>query len=131
VTRQIHQEGETLVEILIAIVVISVVFSAFAIASATSSTSSAAHRNLVTADALLRDSAEGAKSAARAECPTSSTYTTTTTSLPVGFSVTAGPTGFVGVNGICPSASRVQQADLKVTMPGGTTRSLSIDVSTP
>lgn len=121
------QRGETLVEILITVVLIGVVFSALAIALATGSTTSNEHRNLVTADALLRDYAEAAKSAARADCATSSTYATTTTSLPAGFSVVAGPT-----NGMCaPDSASVQQVQFTVSIPGGTQRSLSIDVRNP
>ncbi len=123
--------GDTLVEIVLSIVVIGVVFGAFFAAISTESTASTAHRNFVTADALLRDYAETAKAAARADCPTSTTYTTTTTSLPTGFSVANG-TGFVGGDGVCPSdTSSVQQAEFIATLPSGTTRSLQIDVRTP
>lgn len=123
--------GDTLIEILMAVVLIGVTFSAFAIALATGSTSSTAHRDLVTADALLRDYAEGAKAAARAQCPASTTYTTTTTSIPSGFSVANG-NGFTGTNGVCPTATAtVQEADFTVTLPGGTQRSLAINVRTP
>ena len=123
--------GDTLLEVLLAVVIIGVVFSAFFVAISTGSATSAAHRNYVTADALLRDYAEAAKSAARAQCPTSTTYTTTTTSLPTGFQV-SNTAGFVGTDGSCPAnAASLQKAEFTVTLPGGVTRSLQIDVRTP
>jgi len=133
-----NDRGDTLIEILMAVVLIGLIFSGFATALATSSTASAEHRNLVTADALLRDYAEGAKAAARAQCPTSRTYTTTTTTLPTGFSVANG-NGFSGTNGLCPTdTASVQEADLTVclhappcTPPSGVTKSLAFDVRTP
>jgi prepilin-type N-terminal cleavage/methylation domain-containing protein len=123
--------GDTLIEVLLAVVIIGAIFSAYFTAVSTGSKTSAAHRNYVTADALLRDYAEAAKSAARADCPTSATYTTTTTSLPPGFSVTNG-TGFVGTDGVCPTdTSSVQEAELTVTLPGGTAKSIQLAVRTP
>ena len=65
--------GDTLIEVLLAVVIIGVVFSAFFVAMSTGSSASAAHRNYVTADALLRDYAEAAKAGARADCATSTT----------------------------------------------------------
>jgi len=123
--------GDTLIEVLLAVVIIGVVFSAFFVAMSTGSSASAAHRNYVTADALLRDYAEAAKAGARADCATSTTYTTTTTSLPAGFSISNGA-GFSGNDGLCPAdTSSVQKAVLTVTVPGGTTKSLEIDVRAP
>src|SRR5690242_19452247 len=123
--------GDTLIEVLIAVVIIGIIFSAFFVAISTGSSASAAHRNYVTADALLRDYAEAAKSAARADCPTSTTYTTTTTSLPTGFSV-ANDAGFVNGSGECrPDTASVEEAQFTVTLPGGNTRTLQIDVRTP
>jgi prepilin-type N-terminal cleavage/methylation domain-containing protein len=123
--------GDSLIEVLIAVVIIGAIFAAFFAAISTSSSTSAAHRDFVTADALLRDYAEAAKAAARADCPTSATYTTTTTSLPTGFTVSNGE-GFVGTDGICPGGpTSVQRAALLVTMPNGVTKSLEIDVRAP
>ena len=123
--------GDTLLEILLAVVIIGAIFSAFFVAISTSTSASTAHRNFVTADTLLRDYAEAAKAAARADCPTSTTYTTTTTTPPTGFTVANG-TGFVSGTGVCPaSASSVQEAEFTVTLPGGATRTLQIDVRTP
>jgi len=129
--RRLGDRGDTLIEILMAVVLIGITFSAFVVALETNSTASSTHRNLVTADALLRDYAEGAMAAARAQCPTATTYTTTTTTVPAGFSVANG-NGFTGTDGVCPaSTATVQEADFTVTLPGGTQRSLAIDVRTP
>jgi prepilin-type N-terminal cleavage/methylation domain-containing protein len=123
--------GDTLIEVLLTIVIMGVIFSAFFAAISTSSSASVAHRNFVTADALLRNAAEGAKSAARANCATSTTYTTTTTTLPAGFSL-SNDIGFAGADGLCPtSISSVQTAQFTVTLPSGATRSLQIDVRQP
>src|SRR5438105_4092382 len=77
-----NDRGDTLIEILMAIVLIGVIFSAFVIALETNSTASTTHRNLVTADALLRDYAEGTKAAVRHDCnvPSPTTYTPPTMS---------------------------------------------------
>ena len=127
---RLGDRGDTLIEILLAVVVIGAVFSAFFVAISTGSSAAAAHRNYVTADAILRDYAEAAKSAARADCGTSTTYTTTTTTRP-GFTVANGA-GFSGTDGVCPAdTSSVQKASFTVTLPGGATRSIEIDVRTP
>jgi Tfp pilus assembly protein FimT len=121
--------GDTLVEILMAVVLIGIVFSAFVIAIAMGSTASSTHRTLVTADALLRDYAEATKAAVRRDCGVISptTYTTTTTSVPgFSFSSTSNP---AGQN--CPAVSAVQQVDLSVAASNGPSRSLSIDARTP
>jgi prepilin-type N-terminal cleavage/methylation domain-containing protein len=131
VRRRRSDRGDTLIEVLLAIVIIGVVFSAFFFAMSTGSKASAAQRDFVTADALLRNYAEAAKSAVRADCPTSTTYTTTTTSVPTGFTLT-NTAGFVGTDGTCPTdTSSVQKAALTVTLPNGATKSLEIDVRTP
>ena len=123
--------GDTLIEVLLSIVIIGAIFGAFFAAITTSSSTSTAHRNFVTADALLRDYAETAKAAARTDCPSSTTYTTTTTSLPSGFTVANG-SGFTGTEGICPTdTSSVQEAEFTVTLPNGAIRSLQIDLRTP
>jgi prepilin-type N-terminal cleavage/methylation domain-containing protein len=126
-TPRYNERGDTLVEILMAIVLIGVLFSGFVIALRTNSTASAEHRNLVTADKLLRDNAEATKAAVRHDCAISTTYTTTTTSLP-GFNLSSVSTP-AGQN--CPAVAAVQQVDLTVTTPNGPSRTLQIDVRTP
>jgi len=117
-----NQRGETLVEIIIAIVLMGLISSAFVIVISTNSTASAEHRNLVTADALLRRSAEATKAAARAQCPGHAGTGTFTASYPASVTHTA-------LN--CPDLDEVSQVDLTATLPNGTPRVLSVDVRTP
>jgi prepilin-type N-terminal cleavage/methylation domain-containing protein len=121
---KIHQDerGDTLLEIVIALVVIGLVFSAYFATFSTQGSASTSHRDLVTADGILRNYAEATKSAARLNCTTSTTFTTTTTSLPSGWSVS-------GSTNQCPvDVSHVRQVDVTVTMPNGKNRSLSVDI---
>ena len=83
--RSTSQRGETLIEILISVVLIGLIVATILPEYFTASVASSAHRNFVVADQLLRNNAEAVKSAVRRDCGQSSTYTTTTTSLP-GFS---------------------------------------------
>ena len=57
--------GDSLVEIVMALVIIGVVIGAFVATFSTGATASSAHKNLVTADVVLRNYAEAAKTAAR------------------------------------------------------------------
>jgi hypothetical protein len=121
------QNGETLFEIVMALVVIGLVVGAFLAAYATSATGSKAHRDLVTADAVLRDYAEATKSAVRAACVGGSTYTVPYTA-PGGY--TLDPPSATSQS--CPAAvTTVKQIDLTVTMPNGNDRRMSIRVRTP
>ncbi len=121
-----NERGETLAEICVALVIIGAVIGAFFAANSTTSKASESHRELVTADATLRDYAEATKTAVRSQCAdVSSTYSVSYTP-PTGFSVnplSAQP---------CPApATAVQALELTVTLPNGTTKTLSIDVRTP
>lgn len=121
-TSRRNESGETLLEIVMALVVIGLVVSAYFATFTTQATGSGLQRNLVTADGLLRSYAEATKSAVRTDCARSTTFTTTTTSLPPGFSVTASTNQ-------CPaSVSSIRQVDITVNMPRGVKRTLSIAV---
>jgi prepilin-type N-terminal cleavage/methylation domain-containing protein len=129
-TPRYNDRGDTLIEILMAVVLIGVIFSAFVIALETNSTASTTHRNLVTADALLRDYAEATKAAVRDDCnvPSPTTYTPPTMSA-AGFSFSS-VSNPAGQN--CPAPTTVQRVDLTITeLPSGPSRTLSIDVRTP
>jgi hypothetical protein len=107
------------------------VVSAYFATYSTAATGSKTHRDLVMADHLLRDYAETAKEAVRNQCPTSSTFTTTTTSIP-GFSVAT--TSTLSPANACPSTSTppfLNQLTFKVTTPGNVTKQLTVDVRTP
>ena len=121
-TSRYNDRGDTLIEILIAVVLIGVIFSAFMIALETAQTASTRHRNLVTADALLRDYAEGAKAASpTAQCPTSTTYTTDNDNRPAGRSMLSAKSaaGFTGSTMACAlrrqRRHRAGESDFTVT----------------
>jgi type II secretory pathway pseudopilin PulG len=130
------QEGETLVEILIAIVLIGAVFGAYFASYATAATGSRTQRDLVTADGILRNYAESIKQAVQDPangCGNSNVSTFTAPySVPPqfssGFSVSSTPS-VVGQS--CPPKTSVQNEHLVVTLPDHSTRSLDISVRTP
>jgi type II secretory pathway pseudopilin PulG len=87
-------DGFSLAEILITIVLVSVTFTAILGGLMTSITVSALHRKEATADALARDAAEWVKDSLRnpyQSCANSGTYTFTGLSVPNGY--TASVTG--------------------------------------
>ncbi len=121
------QHGVALVEIVIAMVIISVVVMSLFAALATSSKASKTHRNFVTADAVLRDYAEAAKSAARS-CTAGATFTVPQPSpIPTGYTPSQSPSGAL----TCPAVTTTADVTLTVTFNGSTTRSLIVKVRTP
>lgn len=128
IERHRDEAGDTLVEICITLVIIGLVVGAFLATYATASTASKAHRDLVTADAVLRDYAEATKNAVRS-CTGGGSYTMTyPRPLPAKFIAISPPSGTVRS---CPAVLSVQQVDLTVTMPNTKVKKLSIDVRTP
>lgn len=129
--RRTHTDeaGDSLVEIVIALVIIGVVIGAFVSTFSTGATASSAHRNLVTADAVLRSYAEQAKADARDDCKAGPSFTMTypTPPLPKGFSVRSSPNSPVA----CPAPTAVTQVSLFVKMPNGNEKTMSIEVRTP
>jgi type II secretory pathway pseudopilin PulG len=126
--RRRGEAGESLVEILIAIVIIGLVMGAIFATYATASTSAKSERDFVTADAVLRNYAEAAKQAVRTSCTTSNTGSafTVTYAPPPGYTVSAGAGQLK-----CPAVTQVGPVDITVTIPSGATRKLSIIVRTP
>jgi prepilin-type N-terminal cleavage/methylation domain-containing protein len=139
-TRERNDRGETLIEILIALVIIGLIVSAFFATMSTSASASKAHRDLVTADAVLRDYAESTKQAFSQQCLLSAAGTPVANPgayaapLPAGFSApteTAGPPP-TALPLTCPPATAVEEVDITVTLPGGNVkRVLSIEVRKP
>ena len=136
--RQPHnnESGDTLLEIVIAIVLIGLVVGAYFATYSTQGSGSTAHRVLGTADGVLRSYAEATKSAVRAQCASSgpSTYTVSYTP-PTGYTVNA-------LNGQpCPPRSTPATTagagqpwapvTLTVTMPNSQTRSQSLVLRSP
>jgi type II secretory pathway pseudopilin PulG len=127
--RHRDERGETLVEICIALVIIGAVLSAFFAALATATTASKSQRDLVTADAVLRDYAEATKAAVRLSCASGGTYTVAY-APPSGFSVNALAGQPCPVTTGSPDAM-APQVDFTVSMPNGSTKPLSINVRAP
>jgi type II secretory pathway pseudopilin PulG len=121
-----HDEaGTSLIEIVIALVVLGGVVASLMAALVTSSTASNTHRDLVTADTVLRDYAEATKQAVRSSCTADGATYDVSYTPPNRFTVnalTAQP---------CPSATTTQPVHLTVTLPSGTTKDLDIRVRTP
>ena len=132
-----NETGDTLLEILLALVVIGLVVGAFMATFSTQGTASTAQRSLVTADGILRSYAEATKTAVRKQCTTAgNNYTVNYTREPYGDP----PSTRSG-----PSLARRRRRRrltyapnqpwapivLTVTMPNGQTRSLSLVVRSP
>jgi prepilin-type N-terminal cleavage/methylation domain-containing protein len=124
--RRRDQAGETLVEILIAIVIIGLVMGAIFATYATASTGSKGERDLVTADAVLRNYAEATQQAVRTTCKNAGAPFSVSYTPPTGYAVSA-PANQLK----CPAVISVQPVDITVTLPSTATRSLQIDVRTP
>ena len=125
--RRKHELGETLVEVVMAIVLMGAIVSGYFTAYSTAANASTSTKNLATADTILRSYAEVVKASVRSGCTAGAalnvTYPQTgQPALPSGFtaSLSNSPT--------CPSTTQVQQVAITVTMPNGSTRELDIDV---
>jgi prepilin-type N-terminal cleavage/methylation domain-containing protein len=130
--RRIDERGDTLLEVLIALVIIGLVVGAFFASFTTASAASTQQRNLVTADGILRNYAEAVKTAVRDSCNNFATYTPAYTSPDATFVLSPDPTTpqtCPPVSG--PLAQQVPTVHLSVTLPSGTTKSLDIAVRTP
>ena len=123
---QRNQRGDSLIEIIISIVVIGLVVSAVVAAISTSENGSASHRELVTADTVMRNYAEAVKQAVRSTC-TSSGGTWSTSS----FSQTAGYPASTPSSHTCPGVTTTAVATVNVGLPNGTTKTMDIAVRTP
>jgi type II secretory pathway pseudopilin PulG len=122
------EAGDSLIEIIFAIVVIGLVASALFAAIATNTNGTTSHRDLVTADHVLRNYAENVKQAVRTGCTAAGATWTPSYTAPTGYSVNALAAGVR----TCPAVTSTQQVDLTVTLPNGsTTKSLSLAVRTP
>jgi hypothetical protein len=105
-----------------------IIISGFFAAITTTSKATTTQRDVVRADAVLRDYAETAKQAARDTCTSSNTGAAIPVTLsppaPSDFTVTA--TGLT-----CPSPTTVNPVDIKATLPNGVDKHLFIEVRTP
>lgn len=142
--RRKHDEaGDTLIEIVIAIVIIGLVVSTVLATYSTQSSGSITQRRLVTADGILRSYAESIKSAVRADCgdPSRTTYRFTPPAETDGYVVSTSP-NIAATNNACPPKDNTQPIVISVSMrsekedgsgnrPFTLTRDLSIAVRTP
>lgn len=111
--RMRDETGASLVEIVIAIVLLGVVVSALMAGLTTAARSSKSHRDLTTADTVMRSYAEATKEAVRSQCNGAATYTVAHTPAP-GFTAS-------GASGNCPSPSSPETLTLMVNGPNGST----------
>ena len=140
-SRRHHETGETLVEILIAIVVIGIVGSAAFYAISVGAMSSKSQRDFVTADHLLRNSAEATKAAVRSACASGGpTYSVAYSALPAPdtsqtwhqyYETDRHFTLPTDIANPCPGPTATPTVQLSVTMPSGTQKSVSIVVRSP
>jgi prepilin-type N-terminal cleavage/methylation domain-containing protein len=139
------ERGDTLVEVLISVVLVGIIASSIFYTITLGATSSKSQRDFVTADALLRNSAEATKNVVRTTCINgATTYSVAYSALPSpdssqnwqqyyvtgqGFAIPADLT-----NAPCPAftaANTTRQVSLSVTLPSGATRALNIWVRSP
>ncbi|MGZ6965723.1 MAG: type IV pilus modification PilV family protein, partial [Acidimicrobiia bacterium] len=122
------QRGDSLIEIIFAIVVIGLVVSALLAAIVTNQNGSASHRDLVTADHVLRNYAENVKQVVRTSCTAPGVTWSPSYTAPSGYTINTLSSGVR----TCPALTAIQQVDLSVALPNGTTtKTLSIAVRTP
>jgi prepilin-type N-terminal cleavage/methylation domain-containing protein len=126
------ERGETLLEVLIALVIIGLVVGAFFASFTTASSASTQQHDLVTADGLLRNYAEAVKTAVRDSCNNFATYTPAYSSPNAAFVLSPDPTAPEACPPVSgPLAQQVPTIHLTVTLPSGTVKSLDIAVRTP
>jgi type II secretory pathway pseudopilin PulG len=119
-----REGGETLVEILISVVIIGLVVGAIFATYTAAATASKSQRDLVTADAELRDYAEAIHAAAE-KCTSGAPLSPAPPASPYPYAVDAAPL-------VCPSVDGVQPIDISVTPTNGTpAQKLTTYVRTP
>jgi prepilin-type N-terminal cleavage/methylation domain-containing protein len=135
--NQRSESGETLLEIIMALVIIGLIFSAYFFTFYNQGIGTTAQRNLVTADAVLRDYAEATKQAVRDKpCTGDPTVVFTVGYTPPALSginvIATMPASSNPPNLTCPSLNNVNEVDIDATLPNGTTHEqMKIDVRTP
>jgi prepilin-type N-terminal cleavage/methylation domain-containing protein len=129
-TRFEDQRGETLVEVLIAILLIGAISAAYFATATTQTRSSAFNRELVQADAIARSYAELAKATVRGGCTAGAPFTVDSSTFPSGYTTSTPSSG--AHQQICPqSPTQPQIIDLTVTTPSSAAAHLTFEVLTP
>jgi len=123
-----REAGDSLIEIILAMVIIGAVVSALLAAIVTNQNGSTAARSFVTADHVLRNYAESVKQTVRTSCTAPGVVWTPSYTAPAGYTISS----LSSAMRTCPAVTSVQQVDLSVTLPNGSTvKRLSIAVRTP
>ncbi len=124
VTRGRGDLGDTLVEILFAVVIIGITVAALMSSLANAGNAANVQRNSVQIDLVMRNYAEATKSAVQS-CVDGGTYTVAY-APPAGFTASATPTG-----NQCPRVSVPVVLQLNVTAPLGVRQAMQIRIRTP
>jgi type II secretory pathway pseudopilin PulG len=124
--KALRDVGDTLIEILLAIVIISLTVTALVSSLATIANAGTAQRNSVRVDVVLRNYAEATKAAVQG-CVAGGTYSVAYVA-PTGFTATGVPSPSP-----CPPTTGVQPAPLQLTVtgPSGSHATLQLRVRTP
>ena len=120
-THRDDERGDTLIEILLAIVLIGLMMGALYASITMGATGSASQKNLATADSLLRNYAETAKTTVKAACASGSTFSVTAPAAPWD------PNGGPSTVSSTPSLSG-QNCPSKTALPGVVLVQLSVSV---
>lgn len=123
-TRGCCDVGDTLLEILFAVVIIGLTVAALMSSLANAGNAANVQRNSVQVDLVMRNFAEATKSAVQ-NCVAGGTYTVTYTP-PAGFAASATPAG-----NQCPTVSTPVVLQLNVTAPLGLRQAMQIRIRTP
>jgi type II secretory pathway pseudopilin PulG len=124
--RRRGEGGETLVELLIAIVIMGLVVGAVFATYATAATAAKSQRDFVTADAELRDYAEALQTASQS-CTPGATLVPAPPATPYPYpALSTAP-----ANPACPPVTTVLPITISVTPPGAPAQKLTTYVRTP
>lgn len=121
--------GESLVEIVMALVLLSLVVSALMAGLATAARATRFQRNLVKVDTVMRSYAEATKNAVRRDCGNYANlaYTLAPYAAPAGYTVSQSPAPLA-----CPIPPAVPVQTLTLTVTGdGVTRTMTVVVRRP
>lgn len=122
--RQRTDRGDSLIEVIMAVVIIGITVSALISSLGATGTAAQFQRTSVETDTVMRNYAEAIKAAASG-CADGDLYELSF-EPPVGFTTAAEPHG-----GVCPAAGTSQPLTLTVTGPTGVAQAMQIVIRTP
>jgi type II secretory pathway pseudopilin PulG len=118
------EAGETLVEVVLTIVIIGLAVTALLAGLGTAASASRQHRDVATADTVMRSYAEATKTAVRQQCDGAAASYTVSYTPRAGYTATGGDGG-------CPAPTAPEVRTLTVAEPDGQTHTMQIVVRTP